>query len=71
MPITNVGRKSDSVISDIYVMYVTDINNNITVMTVNIGKHNLQFYIHFNSTEELQWLEHGWLVYHGCFKLVL
>ena len=23
------------------------------------------------STVELQWLEHGWLVYHGFFKLVL
>ena len=23
------------------------------------------------TTVELQWLEHGWLVYHGCFELVL
>ena len=23
------------------------------------------------ATEELQWLKHGWLVYHGCFELVL
>ena len=25
----------------------------------------------FDSTVELQWLEHWWLVYHGCFELVL
>ena len=23
------------------------------------------------NTVELQWLEHGWFVYHGCFELVL
>ena len=23
------------------------------------------------NTVELQWLEHRWLVYHGCFELVL
>ena len=23
------------------------------------------------ATVELQWLEHRWLVYHGCFELVL
>ena len=23
------------------------------------------------TTEELQWLEHWWDVYHGCFKLIL
>ena len=23
------------------------------------------------TTVELQWLEHLWLVYHGCFELVL
>ena len=23
------------------------------------------------TTVELQWLEHYWLVYHGCFELVL
>ena len=26
------------------------------------------FYVY---TVELQWLEHWWLVYHGCFELVL
>ena len=25
----------------------------------------------FQTTVELQWLEHRWLVYHGCFELVL
>ena len=25
----------------------------------------------FSGTVELQWLEHWWLVYHGCFELVL
>ena len=25
----------------------------------------------FQITVDLQWLEHGWLVYHGCFKHVL
>ena len=23
------------------------------------------------TTVELQWLEHWWLIYHGCFELVL
>ena len=23
------------------------------------------------TTVELQWLEHWWLVYHGCFELIL
>ena len=23
------------------------------------------------STVELRWLEHGWLVYHDCFEIVL
>ena len=25
----------------------------------------------FLITVDLQWLEHWWLVYHGCFELVL
>ena len=32
----------------------------------------LLVFIHFKlGTIELQWLEHYWLVYHGCFELVL
>ena len=27
--------------------------------------------LYFGITVELQWLEHSWLVYHSCFKLVL
>ena len=29
------------------------------------------YWSYFLSTVELQWLEHWWLVYHGCFELVL
>ena len=32
---------------------------------------HLPFYMNITSTVELQWLEHGWLVWHGCFELVL
>ena len=27
--------------------------------------------LRIHCTVELQWLEHGWLIYHGCFELVL
>ena len=31
----------------------------------------MPLYVRIDSTVELQWLEHWWLVYHGCFELVL
>ena len=30
-----------------------------------------QLTFYYNNSVELQWLEHGWLLYHGYFELVL
>ena len=35
-----------------------------------LSKHLIWLFV-FVITVELQWLEHWWLVYHGCFELVL
>ena len=34
------------------------------------GKHKASVSIEFAFTVDLQWLEHGWLIYHSCFELV-
>ena len=35
------------------------------------SKPNTFFHKQMSITVELQWLEHGWRVNHGCFELVL
>ena len=40
---------------------VTGVTGNLSLLGVSNGRY----------TVELQWLEHGWLIYHGCFELVL
>ena len=37
---------------------------------IMVNGNTLMFFQQF-YTVELQWLEHWWLVYHGCFELVL
>ena len=44
----------------------------ILKITVMIVKNSNCFYSQNRAaTVELQWLEHRWLVYHGCFELIL
>ena len=38
---------------------------------VGIDAGILKLCVKVFTTVELQWLEHRWLVYHGCFELIL
>ena len=45
----------------------------ISIAEISRVEGTLVFYVtvKIHNTVELQWLENGWLLYHGCFKLVL
>ena len=53
--------------------YTNGIQKKVEWLISNLYPKLVQDWLSFSSkyTVELQWLEHGWLVYYGCFELVL
>ena len=70
-PLTYVSYRINSPL----LLFVTQSKNGIYAVKMYIWQQwhqvgNCTGFLIKSNTVELQWLEHWWLVYHGCFELV-